>query len=155
MSAVFRIILVLASVATCLYISRKLKKAQVDTHDTVYWILFSGVLILVSAFPGIADWAAGVLGIYTTANMVFLIIIFALLIRVFLLTIKSSQMEHKIRVLVEELAIREKTLEESGIKEKKRKWITPHMELYEFGLEQEKAVENRCGAGEKEEDCHA
>ncbi|MFR3529434.1 MAG: DUF2304 domain-containing protein [Lachnospiraceae bacterium] len=107
MSAVFRIILILASIATCFYISRKLKRAQVDTHDTGFWLLFSFVLILISIFPQIADWLAAQLGIYSTVNMVFLIIIFALLLRVFLLTIKTSQLEH-VRVLVEELAIREK-----------------------------------------------
>lgn len=108
MSAVFRIILILASIATCFYISRKLKRAQVDTHDTGFWLLFSFILILISIFPQIADWLAAQLGIYSTVNMVFLIIIFALLLRVFLLTIKISQLEHKLRVLVEELAIREK-----------------------------------------------
>lgn len=108
MSAVFRIILILASIATCFYISRKLKRAQGDTHDTGFWLLFSFVLILISIFPQIADWLAAQLGIYSTVNMVFLIIIFALLLRVFLLTIKTSQLEHKLRVLVEELAIREK-----------------------------------------------
>lgn len=108
MSAVFRIILVLASLATLIYISRKLKKAQVDTHDTIFWLMFSFILILLSIFPDIANVVSNILGIYSTVNTVFLIIIFALLIRVFLLTIKISQMEHKIRVLVEELAIREK-----------------------------------------------
>lgn len=107
MSVIFRIILVLASVGTCAYISAKLKKAQVNTHDTIFWLLFSFVLIVISIFPRIADWLADLLGIYTTVNMVFLIIIFALLIRVFLLTIKSSQMEHRIRVLAEELALRD------------------------------------------------
>ncbi|MCC2255250.1 DUF2304 domain-containing protein [Ruminococcus sp. CLA-AA-H200] len=108
MSAVFRIILVLASLATLIYISRKLKKAQVDTHDTIFWLVFCFLLILLSIFPDIANVVSNILGIYSTVNTVFLIIIFALLIRVFLLTIKISQMEHKIRVLVEELAIREK-----------------------------------------------
>ena len=108
MSAVFRIILVLVSLATLIYISRKLKKAQVDTHDTIFWLMFSFILILLSIFPDIANVVSNILGIYSTVNTVFLIIIFALLIRVFLLTIKISQMEHKIRVLVEELAIREK-----------------------------------------------
>ena len=125
MSAVLLVILILASLATCIFISRKLKNAQVDTHDTIFWLMFSFVLILVSIFPGIADWLSMRLGIYSTVNMVFLIIIFALLLRIFLLTIKISQMENRIRILVEELAIREK---ESG-KAKKKKWIRPEMTI--------------------------
>lgn len=105
MSVVFRVILVLVSIGTWFYISSKLKKAQMDTHDTIFWILFSLILIVISIFPRLADHLAHLLGIYSTVNMVFLIIIFALLIRVFLLTVKISQMEHKIRILVEELAL--------------------------------------------------
>lgn len=125
MSAVLRVILILASLATCIFISRKLKNAQVDTHDTIFWLMFSFVLILVSIFPGIADWLSMRLGIYSTVNMVFLIIIFALLLRVFLLTIKISQMENRIRILVEELAIREKDNEKAA----KKKWIRPEMDI--------------------------
>ena len=125
MSAILRVILILASLVTCIYISRKLKKAQVDTHDTIFWLMFSFILILVSIFPGIADWLSRRLGIYSTVNMVFLIIIFALLLRVFLLTIKISQMENRIRILVEELAIREKDNEKAA----KKKWIRPEMDI--------------------------
>ena len=122
MTAIFRIILILASLGTWIYISRKLKKAQVDTHDTIFWIFFSVILILISLFPRIADWLSARLGIYSTVNMVFLIIIFALLLRVFLLTIKCSQMDHRIKILVEELALREKKDEK-----KRRKWVKPAM----------------------------
>lgn len=108
MSGELRIVLVVASVITCVYVSRKLKKSQVSGYDMIFWLLFSGMLIVFSIFPGIMDWMAGVVGIYSSENMVFLVIIFALLLRVFLLTIKVSQIEHKFKVLVEELAIREK-----------------------------------------------
>lgn len=113
MSGELRIILVLASIVTCIYISRKLKKSQVAGYDMVFWLLFSGVLIVVSIFPQIVDWCSGIMGIYSSENMIFLIIIFALLIRVFLLSIKSSQLERKIVVLVEELAVKEKMKEQN------------------------------------------
>ena len=122
MTPIFRIILILASLGTWIYISRKLKKAQVDTHDTIFWIFFSIILFLISLFPQAADWLSAQLGIYSTVNMVFLIIIFALLLRLFLLTIKCSQMDHRIKILVEELALREKRDEE-----KRRKWVRPVM----------------------------
>lgn len=127
MSAVFRIILIAASLGTCVYISRKLKNAQVNTHDTIFWILFSLILIVISLFPGIADWIAVQMGIYSTVNMVFMIIIFALLLRVFQLTIKTSQMEHRVHILVEELAIRDKKDDVSG---PKKKWERPMITVY-------------------------
>lgn len=128
MSAFFRVVLIIASISTLIYISRKLKKAQVNTHDTVYWILFSGLLIVLSLFPQIADWLAHFLEVRTTENAVFLIIIFALLIRVFLLTVKTSQMEHRMRILVEELAIREEISQEN--KKEKKTWTRPEMKFY-------------------------
>ena len=132
MSTVLRVILILASLVTCIYISRKLKTAQGDTHDTIFWLMFSFVLILVSIFPEIADWLSMSLGIYSTVNMVFLIIIFALLLRVFLLTIKISQMEHRVSILVEELAIREK----DSRKAKQKKWIRPEMKILDLKEQQ-------------------
>lgn len=108
MSGILRICLIVASVLTCVYIQRKLKKAQVRGYDTIFWLLFSGVLILISIFPEIADWAAKLVGIYSSENVVFLIIIFSLLIRVFLMTLKISRLENSVVNLVEELAIRDK-----------------------------------------------
>ena len=108
MSGILRICLIVASVLTCVFIQRKLKKAQVRGYDTIFWLLFSGVLILISIFPEIADWMARLVGIYSSENVVFLIIIFSLLIRVFLMTLKISRLENSVVNLVEELAIRDK-----------------------------------------------
>lgn len=113
MSEELRIILIFASIVTWFYISRKIKKSQVAGYDMVFWLLFSGILIVVSVFPQIVDWCSRLMGIYSSENMIFLIIIFALLIRVFLLSIKSSQLERKIVVLVEELAVKEKMKEQN------------------------------------------
>lgn len=118
MSEIFRVILILASIGTCIFISRKLKKAQVDAHDVIFWILFAGVLILLSLFPKIADKLAALVGIYSPENFVFLIIIFSLFIRVFLMNIKISQLQHKMMDLVGELAIKDKIDSEKREKEK-------------------------------------
>ena len=65
--------------------------------------------------------------------MVFLLIIFALLLRVFQLTIESSQMEHKIRILVEELAIRDKAVQVS--EKKDTRWTEKGKSMGETGDE--------------------
>ena len=78
------------------------------------------------------QYFSGDCGIYSTVNMVFLIIIFALLLRVFLLTIKISQMEHRVSILVEELAIREK----DSRKAKQKKWIRPEMKILDLKEQQ-------------------
>lgn len=105
MTIFFRVILFAVSLSNFIYVSQKLKKSQVEGHATIFWILFSAILIIVSVFPILADELANLLGIYSTENMVFLIIIFTLLVREFFMTIKCSNMEYKIRLMAEELAI--------------------------------------------------
>ena len=127
-----RVCLILGSFITAGYILRRVRHAKVQIEDTIFWLMFSFVLILVSIFPEIADWLSMRLGIYSTVNMVFLIIIFALLLRVFLLTIKISQMEHRVSILVEELANREK----DSRKAKQKKWIRPEMKILDLKEQQ-------------------
>lgn len=107
MSATIRILLFTASVITCIYIARKLRKSQIQVMDTVFWIFVSIVFIVLSIFPNIATWFAEKLGFMATVNFIFLLIIFLLLIRCFLLSIRISQIDNKLDLLVEELALRE------------------------------------------------
>lgn len=114
MSIALRGILFIASVVTCAYIARKLKKSQIQVMDTVFWIGLSAIFIILSLFPDMAGWLSELMGFQAPVNFIFLLMIFLLLIRCFLLSIRISQMEDKLRNLVEELAVREN----SKIKEK-------------------------------------
>lgn len=107
MSVALRILLFVASVLTCAYIARKLKKSQIQVMDTVFWIGLSVIFIIISVFPNIAEYLAARMGFQAPVNFIFLLMIFLLLIRCFLLSIKISQLEDKLRNLVEELAIKE------------------------------------------------
>lgn len=107
MSIALRLLLLIASIFTFLYIVRKLRKSQLQVMDTVFWIVLATILIVLSIFPQIAYWIANILEIQSPVNFIFLLIIFMLMIRNFLLTIKVSQLEDKLKTLVEELAIRE------------------------------------------------
>ena len=120
MSVFFRVILVCVSCFFFYYVSRKLKKEQMDKNDTIFWILFSCLLIVVSVFPKLLDMAAQFLGIYSTENTVFLVIIFALLLRLFLLTIKVSRLESQIAGLAAELVVRHRLDEEKKTEDQER-----------------------------------
>lgn len=108
MSAALRCVLFLASIFTCVYIARKLRKSQVQVMDTVFWIGLSAIFILLSIFPVIASAFSELMGFQTPVNFIFLLMIFLMIIRCFLLTIRISQLEEKIKNLTEELAIRER-----------------------------------------------
>lgn len=70
------------------------------------------MLIVFSICPPVADFIAHCLGIYSTANFLFLFAIFLLIVKVFYMTIHISQLETKIKELVQVMAIREKEQEE-------------------------------------------
>ena len=107
MSIALRVLLLVASILTCGYIARKLKKSQVQVMDTVFWIGLSVFFIVLSIFPDIAVFFSDYMGFQAPVNFIFIIMIFLLFIRCFLLSVRVSQMEDKVRTLVEELAIRE------------------------------------------------
>ncbi len=79
--------------------------------DAVYWILVAAVLVVFGVFPGVPIAMARLLHVDSPVNLVFLIMIFIVLLRCFLLSIRVSKMEARFQVLVEEIAVR-KNIEE-------------------------------------------
>lgn len=115
MSPTFRIILILASVLTAFWVSRKIRKAQIKIEDTLFWLLFSLLLIFLSLFPSIAVFFSNLIGVASTVNFIFLTIIFLLMVKVFLLSIKISQLESKLQTFAQTYAIKESVkVEEEG-----------------------------------------
>ena len=119
MSLILRALLLLFAVGTALYVHRKLGKAQMQVYDTVFWILFAVLLVVLSVFPNVAIWCAVRLGVISPVNFIFLVMIFLLFLLVFLLSIKLSNLQENFKSLVEELAVRdnlEKSEKESPTK---------------------------------------
>lgn len=107
MSIILRILLLIVSILTFIYIIRKLRKAQVQIADVVFWLFFSLILLLMSIFPSSIIYMTKLLGVLSPVNFVYLVMIFLLFIRCFLLSIRVSCLEEKLKNLVEELAILE------------------------------------------------
>ena len=105
MTLTLRVVLVLVSLMTLLFVMRKVRSSKIRLEDSMAWILFSGVLFVLSVFPGIFDFLAELAGVYSTVNYVFLFFIFVLLILCFSLNMKVSQMDTKIKELTQLLAI--------------------------------------------------
>jgi len=112
MSPVLKISLIIVCIMTFYYTLRKIRKSQMQIEDSLFWILISIVLVIISIFPWIADFMAKFLGIGATVNFVFLAMIFILLIKVFMLSLKVSQLEERIKNLVQRIAIKEYEKEE-------------------------------------------
>ena len=109
---VLRICLILGAFATAGYVLRRVRQARVQIEDTIYWLALSAVLLLVALFPGMAYWESGLLGFVSPINCVYLIIIFLLLARQFMLSIRVSQLDSRLRVLTERVALNQQKQED-------------------------------------------
>lgn len=112
MTTMLRILLILVSVATMGMMVRKIRQAKVQIEDSIFWILLSMLLVVFSIFPAVADGLAWLLGIYSTANFLFLFTIFLLLVKLFTMTLRMSQLETRLKELVQRMALDELQQEE-------------------------------------------
>ena len=126
MSTNLRILLLFAALLTAGWILYKIRKLKVKMEDAIYWVVFAGILCILGLCPEVTYWLTERIGIMSPANLIFLVIIFLLLEKIFTLSIIVSQLEEKVTILSAEVALRyhsaEERLEELEQKdEKKRK----------------------------------
>lgn len=116
MSLTLQIVLIVATILSFVVLVKNVKKGKLRTDYALGWILCSLALIIIAIFPQIAYFFANLIGVISTANMVFAAIIFMLIILVYILFNKVSMLEEKQKNLIQELAILKK---ENDLKIKK------------------------------------
>ena len=107
MTMMLRICLIAASFLTTAMVMHRIRKSKVQIEDSIFWVLFSLVLILFSLFPGVAYWLSDLVGTQAPSNFIFMLVIFLLLVKVFSMTMRISQLEAKLRELVQRIALDE------------------------------------------------
>ena len=105
MAPELRITLIVVSVLALMYMIRKIRHSKMNISDSIFWIVFSVLLILISVFPIIIFFFAKLLGIQSPQNFLFLLMIGILAFKVFIMSIKVSQLQDKITALVQKIAI--------------------------------------------------
>ena len=114
MTLTVRVCLILVSVLTLFYMMRKIRHSKLQIEYSLFWIIFSGLMIVISVFPQIIYGIAALLGIASPANLIFVFIIFILLLKLFMVTIELSQLENKVKDLIQQIAIKEKENEDKN-----------------------------------------
>lgn len=114
MPIILRITLLAVSLITAVFVFGKIRKSQFAVADTLYWIFFCLMLLLISVFPQIIYAAAHILNIESPANLIFTVIIFLLLVKLFLLSLKISSLETKLTRLIQSCAIERKEKNENS-----------------------------------------
>lgn len=105
MTILLRAVLIAASLFNCWWIIHHIRKAQAKIEDSVFWVCFSGVLIVMSLFPDLVVWGAAVTGVQSPVNFVFLCIIFILIMKIFRLSVKLSIVESKLQELAQRYGV--------------------------------------------------
>ncbi len=112
MNLTLRLFLLFFAVITSIWIIRKIKKSKIKVNDMVFWMFLSVLLVIQGIIPEVSFYMAGVMGIQSPANFLFLMLIFLLIEKVFTLSILVSRLEDKVENLSAELALRSKVLED-------------------------------------------
>lgn len=102
-----RLLFILASVFTFIFIIRKIRKSNLNIEDSVVWILWSILLLIISIFPQIPIFFSNLLGFMSPSNFVFTVFIFFMYIMLFEQTNKISQLKEKEKDLVQRLSIKD------------------------------------------------
>ena len=109
-----RIVLFVGSVLSFFIVVRNIKKRKIRMEDGIFWIVIGFMLVILSIFPQIAVWLAGVFGVQSASNFVFLLVIFLLGAHQFTLSIKISGLNVKLSELVQNEAVTYMLERESG-----------------------------------------
>ena len=121
MTPVFRIILIVVSILSTWYILKKIRQSKLQTEYAIFWIIFSGVLVIISLFPWLVSLFTRLLGMQLPVNFVFMVFIFILLVKLFMMTIELSALENKVKDLTQELALEEKERRDELLIQKEKK----------------------------------
>ena len=113
MSIKLRMVLILGALCNTNFVLQKIKKSKLKIEDSVFWIFFSLILILLALFPGITGMLATVFGVQSPVNLLYLVILFIVLVRLFHLSIQTSSLEEKVKELTQQLAIEKNRREEN------------------------------------------
>lgn len=112
MSWTLRICLIVVCIIACVYVLRRIRRSQMAIEDAIYWIVVSIALVIISIFPQIPDFLSNLLGIRAPSNFVFLAVIFVVIVKLFSLSMEVSLLKQKLKSMIQNVAIREKELEE-------------------------------------------
>ena len=105
MSDSIRILLLVGAALTFLYVFKGVKKARFRAQETFFWLFMSLLFVLLSVFPGTVDWLSRTLNVASPINLVFLVVIFLLLIKIFAMDRKIAKIEHQMTEMTQKIAM--------------------------------------------------
>ena len=112
MSLIMRILLIAGSLLTAGYVLRRVRKSRMRTEDSVFWLAFSLILVLMGALPDLVTRLADLIGVMSAANLVFLIVIFLMIIKLFLMDQRISVLQRQAEETAQAVAVQRRREQE-------------------------------------------
>ena len=116
MSPVFQVLLIFGAILMTYYILKRIRQSKLQIEYAIFWIIFSGILLVFSLFPFLVAMMTRAIGMELPVNFIFLLFI----LKAFFQTIETSALENKVRNLTQRLAIEEKDRQEELAAMKKK-----------------------------------
>ena len=107
MSITLRIILIICSILSFILCIMKIKKSELKIENSIIWLLGSILLILMSIFSDIVTWISVLLGFEAPVNFVWMCATGFLLVELFLVNIRISSLNEKVKNLNHYIALKE------------------------------------------------
>ena len=120
MGLTLRIALIVVTVIYLFFILRAIKHKKVQLSFSVFWILTGLVLVIALAIPNLVENISHLLGFELTVNMIFCLSIFICFYLIFNLNIILSKENKKNILLVQEISLLKKRVEDLEEKQKEK-----------------------------------
>lgn len=105
MAIQLRLFLILGCVLTLLFFLSKINKSKLKINHSIFWIVFGFVLLILAVIPESIFQISYMLGFQSPVNLLYLVIIFLLVVKLFTNTMKISRLNEQVAALTQDLAI--------------------------------------------------
>ncbi|MFU9915080.1 DUF2304 domain-containing protein [Fannyhessea vaginae] len=116
MSIILRILLIMGAVGLMTVVLRSIKKSRIQIEDSLFWVSFVGIVVIIALVPAVMIFFARILGFVSTSNFVFLCVVGILLIKVFTSSVEISRLKFRVNQLAQEMALAQKKRREDNEK---------------------------------------
>ena len=105
MPFVQRLFLIAGSLATLVYFIRKIRKSKLKINHSIFWMVFGLALLFLAVVPESLFWVSYLLGFQSPVNLLYVLVIFLLVVKLFTTTMRLSKLSVQVESLAQELAI--------------------------------------------------
>lgn len=102
-----RLFLIVGSVLTLAYFVSKIRKSKLKISHSIFWVIFGLALLVLACVPDALFFISDMLGFQSPSNLVYLIVIFLLVIKLFTTTMHISKLTEQVAALTQAMAINE------------------------------------------------